>query len=154
MECVSHKSEITSAFKKARDLSYQERVNPLWDESFMNEFLDQVNEKRREVVKTTKELDQLIEKLEKLTWLTVLDTPCLQLLSDLISVSKDLHISLLRQFHAMQPILSQGLLENEITVFKNTTDELLDVCLDLELVFFRLPKDQAFIEITKQLSLL
>ncbi|HET7360362.1 MAG TPA: hypothetical protein VFI78_00345, partial [Salinimicrobium sp.] len=96
---------------------------------------------------------QANENIEKLTWLNDLDDECLMIINDLISATKDLHSSLVRQYVSMNYIHRQGIAKEDIKDFKNSIDELKEAYSDLEAVFFFLPEMPDFVETTKQLSL-
>lgn len=159
MECVQHKSEIKSTFKEVRDLSYQEKKNPVLDDSFSNEelinsFLDTISDFKARLNSLTDKLTDVNEKMERITWLTDLNEQCLYLLNDLISCAKDLHSTLIRNYVKMSFLRKEGIAKAEIKAFKNAADDLKETFQDLESVFFFLPKDPEYTETTRQLSLI
>ena len=72
---------------------------------------------------------------------------------DIISLGKDLHSSLIRQYVSFSDLRQRGIAKNEIRDFKNPIDELKESYYDLESVFFFLPEISEFKETTKLLSL-
>jgi len=72
---------------------------------------------------------------------------------DIISLGKDLHSSLIRQYVSFNDLRQRGIAKNEIRDFKNSIDELKESYYDLESVFFFLPEISEFKETTKLLSL-
>ena len=75
------------------------------------------------------------------------------LINDLISSARELRSSLVRQYVLINPFRTKGIAKEEIKDFKNSIDELKEVCQDLDSVFFFLPENSEFQEITKELSL-
>ncbi len=153
MECVAHKREIGKAFRNVRNLSYSEKLSPFLDEEKVNAFLDTILEFKILLSKKTAEIYVVNERMEKLTWYKDLDNECLMLLNDLISLARDLHRSLIRQYISLKNFRTRGIAKNEIKDFKNAIDELKESFTDLESVFFFLPQMPDFVETTKNLSL-
>ena len=102
----------------------------------------------------TNKIEELTEKMELITWLDQLDEESLLLINDLISAVRDLHTSLFRQFKSVETLLEKHVGETEILAFKDAIDDLNDVSNDLESRFFYFSKNEEFINITKELSLL
>lgn len=154
MQTLHFKSEIKKTYSSVRKFSYEEKRNPLISESKVNEFLDAILVFKKELDVRSNKLDEINEKIERVTWFKNIDDDILILINDLISVAKDLHSSLLRQYIAMDKIRTQGIAKEEITNFKNALDDLKELAEDLESVFFYLPEMPDFREITQKLSLL
>jgi hypothetical protein len=153
MECLSHKSEIQNTFSSVRDFSFKEKKSPLLDKENINQFLDAILDFKVSLKDKTQKIHILNDRIEKLTWFDNLNEECLMLSNDLISSARDLHSSLIRQYVSMSFIRSKGIAKEEIKDFKNSVDELKEVCSDLESVLFFLPEMPDFIETTKELSL-
>ncbi|HBX49667.1 MAG: hypothetical protein A2275_07900 [Bacteroidetes bacterium RIFOXYA12_FULL_35_11] len=153
METISHKTEIENTFSRVRTISFREKKSPLLDEEKVNAFLDAMIEFKKILVEKTQIINNINERIEKLTWFSDLDEDCLMILNDLISSAKDLRSSLIRQYVSMNDLRKKGIAKEEIKDFKNSIDELKEAYEDLESVFFFLPKITAFVDTTKQLSL-
>ncbi|MGV8090325.1 MAG: hypothetical protein AB2L24_00485 [Mangrovibacterium sp.] len=154
MECLAYKSEIKNTFSSVRAFSFTEKKSPLLDEKQINKFLDTLSDLKTFIISKTQKIDEINERMEKLTWFNDLDDECLMLINDLISSAKDLHSSLIRQYIKMNFLRKRGIARDEIKNFKNSVDELKESYSDLESVFFFLPKIPDFIETTKELSLI
>jgi hypothetical protein len=153
MECLSHKSEIQNTFSSVRDFSFKEKKSPLLDKEKINQFLDAILDFKVTLKDKTLKIYSISDRIEKLTWFDNLNDECLMLSNDLISSARDLHSSLIRQYVSMSFVRSKGIAKEEIKDFKNSIDELKEVCSDLESVLFFLPEMPDFIETTKELSL-
>jgi hypothetical protein len=153
MQTLSHKVEIENTFSRIRTISFKEKKSPLLYEEKVNAFLDVISELKIILVDKTKTINNINERIEKLTWFRDLDDECLMLINDLISSAKDLRSSLIRQYVSMILLRKKGIAKNEIRDFKNAIDDLKETYEDLESVFFYLPKIKDFTETTKQLSL-
>ncbi len=153
METIYYKAEIQNTFTSVREISFREKKSPLLDEAKVNAFLDAMIEFKKILVEKTQIINNIIERIEKLTWFSDLDEDCLMILNDLISSAKDLRSSLIRQYVSMNNLRKKGIAKEEIKEFKNSIDELKETYEDLESVFFFLPKITAFTDTTKQLSL-
>ena len=154
MDCLTSKHQITETFHKVRNFSFEEKREAIIDDKKIDKLLDTILEfKKVYAIKTTK-IEELVEKIEKLTWFNQLDKDSLMLINDLISSIRDLHSSLLRQYISLNFIRSKGVAKIEIKNFKDAIDDLKDVANDLDSRFFFLPNNDKFQEITKELSLL
>jgi len=153
MKIISHKTEIENTFTQIRAISYKEKKSPLLDEEKVNTFLDAIIDFKKILIEKSQIINNINERIEKLSWFNDLDDECLMLINDLISSAKDLRSSLIRQYISMNFLRKKGIAKEEIKDFKNAIDELKETYEDLESVFFYLPKIKEFIETTKQLSL-
>lgn len=153
MESLSYKSEIIDTFSTIRSFSFQEKKTPLLDEEMVNSLLDKILEIKSGLKEKTNRIDDVNKRIEKLTWFNNLDEESLMLLNDLISSTKDLRTSLVRQYVSMNFYRKKGIAKEEIKDFKNSIDELKESYEDLESVFFFLPEMPEFIETTAKLSL-
>lgn len=154
MKCLSAKSEISDTFYNVREFSFHEKRESLYDEEKVNTFLDAIIELKNSLDKKNNTINDLIEKIEKLTWYDNLDNDCLMLINDLISSIKDLHSTLVRQYISLDNIRSKGIAKEEIKEFKLAIDDLKETYQDLESVFFFLPELPAFKETTTLLTLI
>ncbi|MGG8496083.1 hypothetical protein ACQY1Q_06680 [Tenacibaculum sp. TC6] len=155
MECLSHKSEITDTFFEVRTFSFQEKKAALIDEKRINKLLDAILDFKKNLNEKTEKIYNINERIERLTWFNNLNEENLMLLNDLISSTKDLRTSLLRQYVSINNSLkSKGIAKNEIKDFKNSIDELKESYEDLESVFFFLPEIPDFIDANNKLSLI
>lgn len=153
MKNLSTKLEISDTFSEVRNFSFQEKKVSLYDEEKANALLDAISDFKKAFREKTEKTYNLIEKIEKLTWLNDLDDECLMLINDLISSIRDLHSTLIRQYVSLNYIRSKGIAKEEISNFKNAIDDLKITYPNLESVFFFLPEIADFKKTTKQLSL-
>jgi hypothetical protein len=154
MECLSVKSEISDTFQSVRDFSFHAKKESLYDEEKINAFLDTILEFKLIFEKKTMTINNVIEKIEKLTWYNNLDDESLMLINDLISSIKDLHSTLIRQYVSLNIIRSKGIAKEELKNFKLAIDDLKETYQDLESVFFFLPDIPNFKETTTLLSII
>ncbi|HEV8081845.1 MAG TPA: hypothetical protein VGP55_01505 [Chitinophagaceae bacterium] len=154
MERLSFKSQISDTFSSVRNFSFEEKKASLYNEEKINALLDAILDFKDKFQEKTERINEINEKIEKLTWFDELNDECLRLINDLISSIKDLHSSLIRQYVALNYVRSKGIAKEEIRNFKSAIDDLKDSYQDLESVFFFLPEMPDFKETTKQLSLI
>ena len=153
MESVAQRKKIQKTFEDVRSVSFNEKRSTFLNEQEINSFLDKINSFKEDLIAKTDRIDNINERLENLSWFTDLDDDSLMLLNDLISVAKDLRMTLVRQYVKMTVIRKKGIANKEIKEFKSSIDDLKEICEDLESVFFSLPKMPEFKETTKLLSL-
>lgn len=154
MYSTTYKPQIAETFQKVRMLSFEEKKEAVFDEKKINKLLDTILEFKKAFATKTAKIEEVVERIEKITWFNKLDKESLMLVNDLISLIRDLHSSLLRQYVSLNFIRSQGIAKVEIKNFKNAIDDLKDVANDLDSRFFFLPKNDEFQQITKELSLI
>jgi hypothetical protein len=154
MQEVSYKSEILDTFSSVRDFSFEEKKTPILDSEKVNKFLDAILDFKKSLKIKTSRLNSLNERIERLTWFDNLDEECLMLSNDLISAGNDLYSSFIRQYVSFNYLRSNGIAKDEIKEFKNSIDDLKEVCSDLESILFFLPEMPDFVETTKELSLI
>jgi chromosome segregation ATPase len=154
MECVAH-SEIRETANTISDFSYNEKkyLSVKFDTQ-VNKLLDTIYEFKAVLRKKTHTLNEINEKIEKITWYNDLDEECFKLLNNLIASAKDAHSSLVRQYISMNKPAFLKCASQEIRDFKTSIDELKESYQDLESVFFYLPQMDDFVDISKQLSLI
>ena len=153
MDFLTNTPIISETFETVRKFSFEEKKEAAYDESKVNEFLDKVLEFKISMATKTDKINSLIETLEQITWLNNLENDSLILINDLISAIRDLRYSLLRQYISLTFIRSKGIAKEEFKKFKLAFDDLNEVANDLESVYFFLPNNSEFKEITKELSL-
>lgn len=151
MESFTHKSEIADTFSSIRSFSYQEKT-PLMEAGKVDLFLDTMLDFKNSLIEKTEKINDINERIEKVSWFDNLDDESLMLINDLISAAKDLRTSLIRQYVSMNIFRKKGIAKQEIENFKNSIDELRESYEDMESVFF-LPRMPDFVETTRKLSL-
>lgn len=153
MEATSYKTEIASTFSSVRNFSYKEKKSPFLDEKLVNKFLDTILSVKESLKTKSEKINDINTRLENLTWFNDLDEESLMLINDIISATKNLHSSLVRQYVQLASLRKKGIAKEEIKEFKYSMDELRESSEDLESVFFYLPQMPDFLETKKQLSL-
>lgn len=154
MECVAHR-EIRETANTVRDFSYNEKksISVKYEEQ-VNYLLDTINEFKAILRKKIDNLNDINNRLEKITWCNDLDEECFRILNDLIASAKDAHSTLIRQYVSMNTPTFRKFANHEIKTFKTSIDELRESYQDLESVFFYLPQMDDFVDTSKQLSLI
>lgn len=153
METAIYKYKISETFENVRQLSFDEKKESVFDEVKINKLLDTILEFKKVFNDKSIKINALVEKIEKITWFSNLDTDSLMSINDLISAIRDLHSSLFRQYISLNFIRTKGIAKEEIKNFKSSIDDLKEVAADLESRFFFLPNNFDFQETTKELSL-
>ena len=154
MASLTYKPQINETFQEVRKFSFEEKREALFEEKKINKLLDKILEFKEAFTIKTAKIEELVEKIEKITWFNQLDKDSLMLINDLISSIRDLHSSLLRQYISLNFIRSKGIANVEIKNFKDAIGDLKDVANDLDSRFFFLSNNEEFQETTIELSLL
>ncbi len=155
MSCVNHKSFIDNTYKHVSRFSFEEKRNPQLTEQRINAFLDAILDLKAILKDKINKLNEINSLFEKLTWHHNLDDDCLMRINETISLAKELYRSLAVQYVALARVRAKtGIAKEEIKNFKVSLDDLKESYTDIENVFFVLPVDDEFVNITKELNLI
>lgn len=154
MECKTYKSQIKETFRNVRNFSFEEKREAVFDERKNDGLLDKILDFKKKLALKTDKIEDVIERIEKITWFNDLNKDSLILINDLISSIRNLHSSLQRQYISFNFLSSRGIAKEEIKNFKSAIDDLKDIANDLDSRFFFLPSNDEFEETTKELSLI
>lgn len=148
--------KIQETLTKVRNLSFEEKKEGVYDENKINALLDKILDFKKSLTKKAETIEDVVEKIEKLTWYNDVDVDSedLMKINDVISAIRDLHYSFKRQCPGLNKLRDKGIATAEIKNFKSAMQDLNDSASDLESRFFFLPKLSSFQETTKELSLL
>lgn len=153
MDCI-YKEKISKTVNDVRTVSFEEKKSPLNSEERINILLDSINEFKALLQGKTTRINDINQKLQEITWFNNLDEDCLKQVNDIISLGKDLHSSLARQYVKMGNLRKRGIAKDETKELKWAMDDLKENVEDLDSIFFYLPNDPSFTETTNLLALL
>jgi hypothetical protein len=154
MNSLTYKPAILEAFENVRNFSFEEKKEAAFDEKKINNLLDSILDFKQSLTRKTDKIENLIERIEKITWFDNLDQDALLLINDLVSSIRNLYSSLQRQYVYLNFIRSKGIAKEEVKDFKAAIDDLKEIANDLDSRFFFLPANDEFEETTKELSLI
>jgi len=149
MECLTHKREILVAYKSVSDFSFQEKIK---EQKTIDDLLDNILDLKRILLEKSNKLDDIVKRMEAITWFNNIDEACKQLINDIISSANDLHTTLVEELQITRDIYSKGIAKEEINSFEASVGDLKEASEDLESVFFKLPQINEFKGITDELS--
>jgi hypothetical protein len=154
-----NKEQISGVISTARSVSFESKKHPVelhLDENRMNQLLDEINELKFLLNKKTEVINGLVESVEEITWINPdqIDEETLLSINDIISILKDLHTTMIRQYVGLNIVRKKGIALAEIKALKHSMDDIKEAYTDLESVFFFLPQMPDFKETTKELSLI
>lgn len=152
--CGTNIEKINSAFNVVSDASFQEKREHLSKQQVIDSFLDRVLDLKEKLITKSKKIEEIVVILESITWFDNIDEEGLKLINEIISLSKDLHSTLIRFYVDLNYFVKKNIAKQEIKNLKVAINDLKEITQDLESVFFYLPQMPQFVESTKQLSLL
>lgn len=152
--CGTNIEKINSAFNVINDASFQEKREHLSKQQVIDSFLDRVLDLKEKLTTKSKKIEEIVVMLESITWFDNIDEEGLKLINEIISLSKDLHSTLIRFYVDLNYFVKKNIAKQEIKNLKVAINDLKEITQDLESVFFYLPQMPQFVESTKQLSLL
>lgn len=149
MECVTAKVQITQTFNEVRNFSYN-RKN---EQEILNSFLDKILELQGKITEDANFVFSLVERFEKLSWIDAsnLDEETLKVLNDIISISRDIHRTMILRFVFLNKNM-RDMASLHIKEFKMSIDDLKESINDLEYIHFRMPCDSRFQEINERIQ--
>jgi hypothetical protein len=152
MHCETIIDKINTVNEEVKETSFEAKTNVL-SEAEINKFLDGINSVRGILIEKTNKLNSIIEKVESISWANDVDEECLRTLNELIASSRDLHSIFVKEYvRFLNPLKIRGICNTEIKSYKLAIDSFKEVYSDIESVFFFLPKDSEFIELTERLK--
>jgi len=151
MDYATVKTEINRTSREIRHISYTERKT---FNDQVNDLLDKINALKIFLRDKTNIILSINSDLEHLTWYSNLDDECLELISGIIAMVKDLHSILIRYYVKFDDLRKKGIAKDELKSFKAAIDDLKEINNDVESVFFELPFDKEFQDINHKLALL
>jgi hypothetical protein len=152
--CETNIEKINNAFNVISDASFQEKREHLSKQQVIDSFLDRILDLKEKLTTKSKKIEKIVVMLEGITWYNNVDEEGLKLINEIISLSKDLHSTLIRFYVDLNYFIKKNIAKEEIKNLKIAIDDLKEITQDLESVFFYLPQMPQFVESTKQLSLL
>ena len=138
MECLNHKMKISSVYKSISDFSFQEKIK---EQKSTYALLENILDLRCMLLEKSNKLDDIVKRMEAITWFNNIEDACKQLINDIIASANDLHTTLVEELQITQEIYSRGIAKEEINSFKTSVGDLKEAFEDLESVFFKLPQN-------------
>ncbi|SFC07716.1 hypothetical protein SAMN05421747_10428 [Parapedobacter composti] len=154
MECAEQKQEkLFDTVNAVKDASYKEKTNNT--EALINSVLDHILDLKKILSDKAAQIEQLNERIEKITWSNEpFDETSLRMMNELIAAARDLCRMLKKNYEGFGVIGGTNYVTEETERFNEAVDDLRELAQDLESIYFNLPNQPGFTEITRQLTLL
>lgn len=147
--------KLTSVLEQVKTTSLKEKRTIENNEANLNAFLDAINVFKEKLCFETEEINNLLPRLEELTWFTQPSEEVLLQLTELIALIRDLRSNWVKKYVKYNRTFSKkGIATKEIKAFKLMLDDLHEIANDLEDVFFVLPQNEKFQEINQKIAAL
>lgn len=144
------REEVSS--ESFRNVNFEKMLKALL-ENPCDENLDLINKVRANFVGSTEAMEDIIEKLQSLTWTIVEPTPDdLKSVADIISLGRQLLKGAVSIVASYQPLWEKGVIITETNEFKEVSGHLGEVLDDIESVYFKLPDLPGFNDTTHELE--
>jgi len=130
--------KISSVYKSISDFSFQEKIK---EQKSTYALLENILDLRCMLLEKSNKLDDIVKRMEAITWFNNIEDACKQLINDIIASANDLHTTLVEELQITQEIYSRGIAKEEINSFKTSVGDLKEAFEDLESVFFKLPQN-------------
>ncbi len=152
MECDTIKDKLYKFTQELSDASFQEKTHIKSEDEINNIFLDAILDFKTELKVRSEKLNSISERFISLTWIEEeWNEECLKLLNSLIATARDLHFVKIREYVGFTSFRKKGIAKEEIKQFKDSIDNFKEAYSDVESVYFFLPNNSDFVEVTKRL---
>ncbi|MFC1223062.1 hypothetical protein ACFE6N_04590 [Pedobacter sp. BG31] len=152
MNCSLEKKNINETAGRVREVSYNEKIG-LTSEQIIDSLLDKILDFKKSLRDKIKQIKELSANLEEMTWydINVFDEETKKKVNDVIIGTKD-WVDTLNKHHALCiSTLDPKVQVKELTLFKDSIDDLEEIAIDLEELVFNHSHDEEFIRITNEL---
>lgn len=144
------REEVSS--ESFRNVDFENMLKALL-ENPCDENLDLINKVRANFVGSTEAMEDIIEKLQSLTWTLVEPTSDdLKSVADIIFLGRQLLKGAASIVSSYQPLWERGVIITETSEFKEVTEHFTEVLDDIESVYFKLPNLPGFNDTTHELE--
>jgi len=151
-EVLEHNIIINDTYNDVSKFSLSVKREPDNYMEKVNSYLDRINRINTYLKERTDKINNINERLEKITWFNELDDESLAQINSIISLIKDVHSYLARIYATYNDIRDSGIKKDAIKDFKNAIDDFRETSNDLESAFFNLPKIKGFNETAQKLA--
>jgi hypothetical protein len=112
-----------------------------------------VNKLTKSIINHAALYNRIIKEMEELTWLTLNESD-LKILNDLIAFSRDIYSTEMETYNSTDVMIKWGISKEVINKYRDSVETFKETYEDLESIFFFLPNNADFIEVTKELATL
>lgn len=131
--------------------------NAIYEESFeekTNRFLDHILEFKSNLTGISNDIEEIVARFEKLTWIENPNEDCLKKIRELIDEARKAHSTSIRLYVNINNSSFRNIAKSEVREFKTSLDDIKEAANDLEKAIFIYPNDKEFNDVTAQLLLL
>lgn len=144
------REEVSS--ESSRNVDFENELRALL-ENPCDENLDQINKVRASFVESSEAIEDIIKKLQSLTWTLREPTPDdLKSVSDILFVGRRLLKGSNSIINSYQPLWQKGVIITETSEFKEVSAHLAEILDDIDSVYFKLPNLPGFDDTTHELE--
>lgn len=144
------REEVSS--ESSRNIDFENALKALF-ENPCDENLDQINQVRANFVGSAAAIEDIIEKLQSLTWtLREPNADDLKSVADIVFIGRQLVRGSASIIHSYQPLWQKGVIITETNEFKEASEHLAEVLDDIQSVYFQLPNLPGFDDTTHELE--
>lgn len=134
-------NKIVDSYYSYSSLSENEKIN---------EFLDHINDKKKEYADISKRINKIIGWLTEITWLDHINENDEIFIKGIIAMGKEADIYFTRFYATQEKVYApKGLFKKELKELKDVIEFHLEAVEDLENIVFNLRKDKEFNDLCK-----
>ena len=154
MSVATLNKEIKSTSAEVREFSFRQKKELLSKQEIIDRFLDAIPSLKKILQERTDTLEEMVDKIDHLTTLGKPSQSALIKINDLISLLRDWHSVLIREYVSLNSIRKLKIAKEEIKAYKSAIDDLKEGYEDLESIYFFLPSMPEFEETTTAISMI
>ena len=153
MSVTTLNQEIKNTSDVVREFGFRQKKELLSREEIIDQFLDSIPKLKKILSDRADTLEEVVDKIDHLTTLGKPSEPALIKINDLISLLRDWHSVLIRDYVSLNSTRKLKIAKEEIKLYKSAIDDLKEGYEDLESIYFFLPSMPEFEETTLAISM-
>lgn len=151
METLTVKSKIKETINEVLDLSKKQKSEKKINEQEINKFLDQILDFQQVLNDKTNSVLHVNSKFSEFSrFCDSVDEECLQLIRQVLDISKKWHQKLIRSYVDLNWIRKHNIANDSIANFKTAIDDLKEYNQDLEDLYFNIENDDTLNSTVKE----
>ena len=154
MSTLTLNQEIKKTFDQVKALGFKQKQQLLSEQEIVDRFLDAIPKFKKELIYRTNIMEDIADKVDLISRMGKPSQAALKELNGLISVLRDWHSVMVRDYVSLNSIRKHNIAKGEIKAYKAAIDGLKEGYEDLESIYFFLPSIPEFKETTRDISLI
>ena len=154
MSTLTLNQEIKKTSDQVKALGFKQKQQLLSEQEIVDRFLDAIPKFKKGLTYRTNIMEDIADNVDLISRMGKPSQAALKELNGLISVLRDWHSVMVRDYVSLNSIRKHNIAKGEIKAYKAAIDGLKEGYEDLESIYFFLPSIPEFKETTRDISLI